>query len=351
MPGTLASVVGADPASDSFFLMDAAFSKLEPAKPSPTDWVVQADAPAGATELQLQPALGLDALPTLLSLTDGLQYRVTKAEGGLVTIDPPVGTPQSGASATTAAAAGLSARSHLTLSQSFDPFGAAERNRQEHALYLGSESVLNLPTAATIQISGLSGVDALWSYWGKAGSAAEVKWQELKVETVPGDPGLTLSKLAGSIEIEDVGGKSSRWLRGIPQQPVTGVSQFSQVKIAVTCPSTKFSPGCPPSAAARSTVALEGIANTTPLVMDSAFYPLGREPRLFDGFYLGCPEAFSKKNASVNICVEALDGTMQASTAAQVGNVADFMFFGIGADGNLHRLHQETTPAKPVTRL
>ena len=37
-------------------------------------------------------------------------------------------------------------------------------------------------------------------------------------------------------------------------------------------------------------------------MLSTPFYPLGREPRLFDAFYLGAKEAFSKPYARIEVC-------------------------------------------------
>jgi hypothetical protein len=286
--------------------------------------------------LQLEPALGLDSLPTLEQKSTRFQYRVTKAEGGLVTIEPALQT-------------NLNTGEHLVSPEYFEPFlvdPVTQRNRQEHAIYIGSESLLNLPAAATISISGLGDVD--WSYWGKFGNGQAVDWQKLTREHAD-DP---LKKLLGSVEIREIAGKSSRWLRGkIEPGKVTDIRSVTHITLALNCDGkdTKLHT-CLPAAGDRSTVAVEGIANSTPLVLDNAFYPFGREPRLFDAFYVGSPEAFSKKNAAVKICFEAVDGTAEAWMAAQIGASSNVMFFAIGKDGNLHRLTPQTDKDNPVVK-
>ena len=57
------------------------------------------------------------------------------------------------------------------------------------------------------------------------------------------------------------------------------------------------------------------MANTTPLVLDSVFFPFGKEPRQFDAFYLGSKEAFSKKGAEVVLDFEMADTTFTALSA------------------------------------
>jgi len=55
---------------------------------------------------------------------------------------------------------------------------------------------------------------------------------------------------------------------------------------------------CPlPDANKAPQIKADAFANTTPIALNTVFYPLGKLPRQFDAFYLGCPEAFSKIGA------------------------------------------------------
>ena len=65
------------------------------------------------------------------------------------------------------------------------------------------------------------------------------------------------------------------------------------------------------------------MANTTPLVLDSVFFPFGKEPRQFDAFYLGSKEAFSKKGADVTLDFEMADTTFTRLTSSRGGAFAD----------------------------
>jgi len=348
VPGTLAALYAVDPAADAFYCAPDGFSSLDPPKPGPTSWTVTTLAPANSTQIQLDPPLGLDALPTLVHQPTNLMYRVTKAQGGLVTVDPPVGVGDSVFGTTPTTPQDLAAGEILTLVTTFDPFGPAHRNLQEHDLYIGSESLLNLATAAKIGIQGLAGDNINWYYWGKDSGGAGPDWQGLQPDTT--QKILTLNKDVGSVEITQIEGKSSRWLKGTvaPQAPAT--TQVSNIQLVVNSQGCGQNVQCPPDA--PSQVQIAGIANATPLVLDTPFYPLGREPRLFDAFYLGCPEAFSKPKASVKICFEAQDATSASFTAAQVTatNTA-IRFFGVGRDGFLHHTQPTTDPTAPVKRL
>ena len=326
-PATLAHVIAADPVNDALYLPASAFSTLGPPSPKPDVWKSTSEFPSGTSQIQLEPLLGLEALPTLLHKPSNTQYRVSKADGPLVTIEPALKT---------AIAQGES----FYDSSTFDPFaGVNEANRQEHVLYIGSESVLNVPANARITIGSLAslGTAADWSYWGKLGTDPAIGWQTLKPPDFASGQ-IVLNKPAGAVEITEIGGKQSRWLRAVSKsKPATG-SSVSSLQLTVNCDPGVQQPGCPPGPNERSNVAVEAMANTTPLVLDIPFFPLGREPKLFDAFYLACPEAFSKKNALVQVCLESLDSTTASLVAAQIGNwPQQFKLFGVG-HGQLHRL-------------
>ncbi|RYE87439.1 MAG: hypothetical protein EOP19_04270, partial [Hyphomicrobiales bacterium] len=84
-----------------------------------------------------------------------------------------------------------------------------------------------------------------------------------------------------------------------------------------------------------SELKLEGIANTAPLVLNQPFYPLGREPRLFDAFYLGAEEAFSKSGAKVKISVEAGESFSGPIVSAALSDQYTIVA-GVAGDKRLH---------------
>lgn len=319
-PAHLTSLVGVDPAKDQFFVAGPDVFRNGPPPVSPASWMSRSAASAGAMQIQLEPATGLDSLPQIARDGKAEIYRVTKVEGGLVTIEPPLKS-----------ALGDQAEA-FHLYSSFDPFGLAN-NGQAHMLYVGSDSLLNLPASADITVTGVSrAAEVTWSYWGKKGQGAEVTWQVLQVLDAKNS---VLTKGAGSVEPREIDGKTSRWLRAAIDKVSESENDTESVQLAVNCRDTGEEQ-CPP--ANRSEIAVEGIANTVPLVLDRPFNPLGREPRLFDAFYLGSPEAFSKGGASVRICLEALDGTADSFAAATMGSTAGMILFGVGKDGSLRRV-------------
>src|ERR1700716_953299 len=83
------------------------------------------------------------------------------------------------------------------------------------------------------------------------------------------------------------------------------------------------------------TIGYETIANTTPIVPNSAFHPFGREPRLFDAFYIGSDEAFSKAGAAISLAFE-FGGAALGPLAAISDNLGP-QVFGIGTGGVAYR--------------
>jgi hypothetical protein len=325
VPGRLQLAVGVDADADAFYLTPPGISDLEPLEPIATQWELKSFAAAGSRKLQLDPDAGLAA--EMIVEAGGGQYRVTQADKGIVTIEPPLD-------------ADLPASASVRKVTSFSPFDGSARNRQEHALYLGHMDLLNVEAAATIDVIGatthIAGLS--WQYWGKVGESDEVGWQPLTPATKQKRPrAVTLQKGKGAIEPREIGaGNSSRWIRAYAPK-ATGTAPMLQadtLKLLVNCQDAI--PPCADAAPPGAAPAAEAMANTTPLVLDSVFFPLGKEPRQFDAFYLGSQEAFSKKAAKVQLCFEMVDPTFSALSALREGPLADRVLAGVAADRALH---------------
>lgn len=321
VPAMVALVAAIDPAADAFYLPAPGLSDLEPLPLAPVEWRVKSAAPAGATRLQLDPPLGLAA--GMILEIDGRQYRIAgEPQADIVTIEPAVDAP-----------AGIAPDAVARKLAAFAPFAGAARNQQNHALYLGHEQLLNLESTARIEVVGAlelrTGFD--WQYWGKLAGGDEDDWRPLAVAAPdPEKPdALVLQKTgAGAIEKRKLGGAESRWIRAVKKslQGVAGPMSFGQLKLSVGTGATAAQP------------ALEGLANTTPLVLDRVFLPLGREPRQFDAFYLGCEEVFSKHGARVTLDFKLADTTFRSLSAVGAGRQADMLMAGVAQDGSLHVL-------------
>ena len=322
LPGELKSVVGVDADRDAFYLPPPGLSDLKPLDPLPMQWQLKSFAAAGATKLQLDPDTGLDADMILEVL--GAQYTIVQVDKDIVTIMPPL-------------AQGLSGGQVVTKVSAFAPFDEPAQNWQEHALYLGDSDLLNIEAAAQIEVVNAKGIGegVSWQYW----AGDEKGWQPLTLASQQPSDGVLLTKPSGSIETKEIGGKSSRWIRAYTNT-ASGDPFRTDSKIGLRVNST----GCDKDIACDDTKdipspAAEAMANTTPLVLDGTFYPLGKQPKQFDSFYLGSQEAFSKKGADVQLCFQMADLTFAALSTISGTNI----LAGVGQDQALHLLQFDST--------
>ena len=319
VPAKLESVVFVE--GDKIFLPPPGMTSLEPQSPVPTEWTLKSFAAPGATRLQLDPAEGL-AKEIMLS-SDGQQFRIVSPDKGLVTIATPLleGLPQD---------------TVVRKVKAFDAYGGQWVDEQAHILYIGSTTLLDIESAATIDIVGAQGLtDVDWAYWGKNDKAETpdaIDWQPLEPAKVQRPDALVLDKSKGAVELREIDGKPSRWIRGVAAQGIRDVKlavDFLGVRVNYEKPrkTCQEPAGTPPAA-------VDAMANTTPLVLSTAFYPLGREPRQFDAFYIASTEAFSKPGADVQLCFEMADLSFKTLACLRTANV----LAGITRDGGLQLL-------------
>lgn len=325
IPGKLDTIVAVDADNDAYYLPPPGLSDLQPADQLPTEWKMKTFAARGASKIQLDPDAGL-SVDTVIE-TDGgdspaerRQYRITGVDNGIVTIDPPLDLL-------------LDENATLRKLTTFTPFDGFTRNRQLHALYLGHPDLLNIEAAATIEVVGAGKLrsDVQWQYWGTR--EKQTDWHDLTISAKQNSSELVLEKSKGTIELRDVGAVNSRWIRAVRGSIEKPESMFQADALYLKVNASD--PICP-NPAAEGTPS-EAMAGTTPLVVSKPFYPLGRVPRQFDAFYLGSKEAFSKKEAKVNLCFELADATSieyiaVPSATTSTGQV----LLGIGADKALH---------------
>jgi len=325
VPGRLDAMVGADADGDAFYLPPPGLSSLDPLEGLPTQWRLKAFAAAGVRTLQLDPELGL--APGIIVEAGGKQYRMQAVDKGIATVDPPLDED---------VPSGASVRKVTT----FAPFDGA-RTGQEHALYLGHPELLDIEAATTLEVVGAQGLraDVAWQYWGKNEAKVE-DWQPLTLapdrEQVSGSA--VLRKPKGAVEPHPVNGISTRWIRAYRKTVPATAEPFTADELGLRINSAGCGQGGPPCSPTEETQspAAEAMANTTPLVLDSVFFPLGKEPRQFDAFYLGSPEAFSKKGAEVQLCFEMADPTFAA--LARAPGIWPNILAGLGRDRALHLL-------------
>jgi hypothetical protein len=326
VPGRIDIVVAVDADKDALYLPWPGLVDLQPLEPVPTQWMPKSFAPAGAAIIQLDPELGL-TLGTILEIS-GSQYRVEQAEKDLVTIEPPLEFD-------------LTTSMAVSKVSAFAPFDEGARNWQAHALYLGDDELLNIEAEAAIEVIGSLRLRTgfTWQYWGKSEEDDIATWRPMPFDDSRQDA-IVLKKPKGAMEQRNIGGKKGRWIRAYLKTVGPGEEPIRAEAFSVRINSSKCGPGltkCPPDVVTPSPAA-EAMANTTPLVLDNVFLPLGREPRQFDAFYLGSTEAFSKKGAQVRVCFELADPTFASLAVVRAGRWANSVVAGVGKDNALHVL-------------
>lgn len=338
LPGQLPGIVACDGASDEIYLPPPGLSDLTPLEPLPTEWRLKSFAASGAKKLQLDPDTGL-ALDMIIEAA-GKQYKIVEVEKDIVTIDPPL-------------EAGVDEGQVVNKVTTFAPFDGSAHNWQEHALYFGDTDLLNIEAEADIEVAGAKGVgsEVTWQYW----AGDDKGWQPLTLaETQPSD-GVVLKKPKGAIETGKVNEISSRWIRAYTKT-VTGKSFRTDNELGLRINSS----GCDTKLAnlkcddteATPSPAAEAMANTTPLVLETPFFPLGKQPKQFDAFYLGSQEAFSKKKAEVQLCFQMADLSFAALSAVttDVPTLGPDIIAGVGRDRFLHLL-QFNHSSRTLTKL
>lgn len=323
LPGRLEVVVGTDADGDAFYLPPPGLSELEPLEPAPAQWQLKSFAATGAKTLQVDPEAGLAA--GIVVEAAGRQYRIEQVQKEIITIDPPLTDA-------------LPAATVLRKVTAFVPYDGATRNRQEHALYLGQTELLDIETPATIAVAGAQSLrqGVTWQYWGKVDGNDETDWQLLQLADPQQAGAVVLSKPKGKVEPREIAGRKSRWIRAYNRNVPTGqsASQFDQLALRINARDCTKPDDFPDTPSPKA----EGMANTTPLVLDNVFFPFGREPRQFDAFYLACPEAFSKPGAEVRLTFGLADPSFESLALLRPDVNTAELFAGVAGDGYLYLL-------------
>lgn len=337
VPGRLDVVIGADADADAFYLPPLGLSNLDPLEPLPTQWQLKSFAASGAATLQLDPDIGLKE--EMILEASGKHYRITKVDNGIVTIEPRLETD-------------ILEKTIVRNVTTFDPFDGITRNRQEHALYIGDSEVLNIESAATIDVVGAQTLRTgfTWQYWGKVKDSDEPSWHPLTEAPTQKADAIVLTKPEGPIEEKAIDEINSRWIRATTNNIADPNYSFTvdALKLKINA---SGNPQCPRTDKTIKGIESEGMVNNTPLVLSEPFFPLGSVPRQFDAFYLGSAEAFSKKGAVAQVCFELADATCRVYSAIAAGAFAnEAVLAGVGNDNSLH-LVKLTTATGTMTRF
>ena len=294
-PAVVTALYAADPSVDAYFSAPRGMLGLDLPPEQQNRWVVLADAPANSRKLQLDPPGGL--APGLVLETEGSdkrQFTVLSVTDGVCDIEPAVGDTRDAATGgLTTTLPGLPARTTMRRVSEFAPFSGAARDKQQHAVYIGAKSALDVEAEAAITLDGWETLDTgyQWSFWGKLNDNDKPGWVDLDWGETQSKKKV-LRKPKGKVEETEVNRIKSRWLRGRRKSLLGEREPLALVPLRLFI-------NCDPKENSLP-VNIEGVANATPLVLNTGFYPMGREPRLFDAFYLGSKEAFSKPLARVS---------------------------------------------------
>lgn len=349
VPAPIHQIVAVDPDEDAIYFPPLQILSSEALDTGPTEWTFKSFASIGSTKIQLSPPLGL-TVGTVLSV-NGLEYRIAgAADGDMVPIEPPLGIADRGSNVT-----GIDVQAGTTIKtvRHFAPFDGISRNRQAHELYFGDENVLNLTAPACIVLDGGAVLPegVVWEYWGKLGEG-DPGWQSLDRLGTNGSSLFLKKPKSGAIEIVPQGGKSSRWIRARQTVARTSSVSFDRLSISVNCidAAAGFAECCQPPKNGVDMPKLEGVANTTALVLNDRFYPFGKIPRQFDSFFLACPEVFSKPAAKAKINFTMADPSLGPLAVVRMPN-GGYRIFGVANDGALHSYVLSTAPEQRMSYL
>jgi hypothetical protein len=305
IPGVLTAAYGVDPLHDTIFGPPPGFLKQESRQPSELSYKLQSLVSANSNRLQLDDNSELE--PGSYVLIGCTEKRIVKKkdEGGFITLYEPVSQT-------------FPAETRVLPIKNFEVFDGIDV--QEHVLYIGHASLLTVKEGVEIKldikvkdpVEGFEPRDLVWEFWTKNEEAIpeeEEHWEQLEVKTDK-TLGLALSgeivllKKAGlEIKPRQVGANQSRWIRARLKKKLP-VGEWTLPEIA-TIKISANTKAIVPAGELPGIEADQGFYNSTPLDLkvkpDIGFLPFGTEPRVFDQFYIGSKEAFSKREAEVTL--------------------------------------------------
>jgi len=333
VPSQLMKVISVDPLQtsihegDAIYLPPPGFLDEKPAGKVPSTYKIVSSPSAGDTDFQMDHAADLE---------EGDHLKVGDAEKTEFVIISSIKTTI------------ISITD--TLMHSFQPGTPVEKvtkfnlfegkNIQEHSLFIGHKDLFNVKSTAQFNLevrhregteTGIDPLKVSWEYWGEMEGEEGESWR--KFNAVDATAGLSKSgmiildkNIKGEIKEKEINNTKSRWIRCILEEPLP-------VNVVRTLPeidtiTTKLS--------SSETNLLPDLAfnNDIPLDITKTYHPLGKEPRIFDNFFLASKEAFSKKKGKITLDIEVEPrGVLGAPTAIRYYN--KLMVFARGTYGRL----------------
>jgi hypothetical protein len=218
----------------------------------------------------------------------------------------------------------------------------AGTDQQEHSLYLGQKDLLNIKGPGEIMLAitvppalGNAVLDVVWEYWGEDKEKKLDRWIRLEVLS-DGTDGLSQSgeialykglegeikeaKLkdifasTGRVAIKDavIAEMKNRWIRARLASRLTGTVcsklQALDTVFLKTAPSEPVQIDAGffndvPLDYTKKKIRMETVERAT-MASKQEFarvFPFGSQPKLYDAFYIGSKEAFSKKGAKISL--------------------------------------------------
>ena len=336
VPGRIEAIRGVDAEKDAVTMSPTA--TLNPILPveAPLPRRLKALVGTGDVKMQLNPASGLKegALLAFGSGTQARHHRVIKVEGEVITVAPPLETA-------------FPENTPVSEVVCFAPFHASTRDYQQHNLYLAHSTLLDTPSAVSLRIGGAPlPQGAEWQWWGSEGGDAPAAWHQLKPQ--PGGDDFTKPK--GKPQKTKINGQESFWIRASLNGKSNGTERAENVTLSIVGEDCKTARQKSGPCVIKNPVEYDAVAANIPAVVNKPFHPFGREPRLYDTFYVGSKEAFPKIGAKV-----AMDFAFGGASLGPMAAVADgqaLELYGVGTDGLLYRARVSGTSGTllPVPR-
>lgn len=181
---------------------------------------------------------------------------------------------------------------------------------QEHSLYIGHKDLFNIKSTAQFTLllshrtgteTGVTPLEVSWEYWGEVKGTEGEEWR--KFNTIDGTNGLSKSgkielvkMTEGEIKEKEINGIKSRWIRCLLEEFLP-VDVYRKLPVLDDIVLGVMSSG-------KNLLPDKAFNNDTPLDITKPFTPFGNEPRVFDNFFIGNKEVFSKKGTMIEIETE-----------------------------------------------
>ncbi|MEP4962846.1 MAG: hypothetical protein ABJU19_26645 [Roseobacter sp.] len=337
-PGGIAHLATVDPATDRLGLAPGAATTLEPDLTEKPVYSLLTSVGADEQILSIDPPVGI--LPGDLLRIEvpeaGVVFATVVAfsEDGLAQLDAPLGTA-------------LPEGAPVERMQQLDAF--AMPDAQEHALYIGDADGLAVKEPATFTLrfdpapvaAALAGAGAIFEIWGTRETPVEEDapgWHPLvRLSSAAGSDLKLLKAWAGAVDELEIAGRTSRWIRVRPRDPITPLAGETPLSEATMVDKITFGLVTDTPVDADNETVSQVAYNAAPLSVTAPFLPFGPEPLRFDSFAIAAPEAFTKPGAIAALDFTLMDGTLLAMTASQRFD-GRLHVYGIASNGRLQAL-------------